>query len=260
MSAPPLIIGHRGAAAVAPENTLAGFTRALRDGADGIEFDVRLAHDLVPVVIHDATLQRTALTGGNVGDLSALQLGRIDVGSRFNCRYPQAATDEFARETVPTLKRVFEVLAETRCLLYLEMKFDREESELLAAKVVNLIRKHSLRHRVIVESFDLSSLESVKRIDAGIRTAALFEPRLRRPVSLLQGMRMVDLASRCGANEIALHKTLVSRQVVEKATKHGLPVVVWTVDDCKWKERARSLGLRALITNDPGKMVQACRQ
>ncbi|MDQ3819478.1 MAG: glycerophosphodiester phosphodiesterase, partial [Acidobacteriota bacterium] len=52
----PLIIGHRGAAAVAPENTLASFERALRDGADGIEFDVRLARDGVPVVIHDATL------------------------------------------------------------------------------------------------------------------------------------------------------------------------------------------------------------
>jgi glycerophosphoryl diester phosphodiesterase len=110
-----------------------------------------------------------------------------------------------------------------------------------------------------VESFDRGSLESIKRIDTGIRTAALFEPRLRRPVSLLQGMRMVDLARRCGADEIALHKTLISHRVVEKANKHALPVVVWTVDNSKWIERARSLGLKALITNDPRKMVRACR-
>ena len=60
----PLIIGHRGASAVAPENTLASFARAFRDGADGIELDVRLARDGVPVVIHDATLSRTRLRKG----------------------------------------------------------------------------------------------------------------------------------------------------------------------------------------------------
>ncbi|MDQ3754751.1 MAG: glycerophosphodiester phosphodiesterase, partial [Acidobacteriota bacterium] len=63
---PPLIIGHRGASAVAPENTLGAFARALDDGADGIEFDVRLARDGVPIVIHDATLKRTALQDGAV--------------------------------------------------------------------------------------------------------------------------------------------------------------------------------------------------
>src|SRR5437764_1199743 len=62
----PLIIGHRGAAAVAPENTLVSFERALRDGADGIEFDVRLASDNVPVVIHDPTLKRTGSRKGRV--------------------------------------------------------------------------------------------------------------------------------------------------------------------------------------------------
>jgi glycerophosphoryl diester phosphodiesterase len=258
MDAKPLIIGHRGAAAVSPENTIAAFTRALRDGADGIEFDVRLARDQVPVVIHDATLQRTSLIEGNVHDFTALQLSRVDVGSRFNRRHPQLANDEFASGAVPTLKRVFEVLADTPCLFYLEMKSDGSESELLAEKVVRLIRRHSLRERVIVESFELAALVSVKRIDKSIRTAALFEPQLRRPVSLLQGLRMVDFARCCEADEIALHKTLISRRVVERATKHGLPVVVWTVDHTKWIQRAQSLGLKALITNDPGKLVRAC--
>src|SRR4051812_17116518 len=71
----PLIIGHRGAAAVAPENTLVSFEKALRDGADGIEFDVRLASDDVPVVIHDATLRRTVLRKGRVKDFSSVELG-----------------------------------------------------------------------------------------------------------------------------------------------------------------------------------------
>ena len=70
MSELPLIIGHRGASAIAPENTLAAFKRAIQDGADGIEFDVRLSQDGVPVVIHDATLARTGLTDGVVAELS----------------------------------------------------------------------------------------------------------------------------------------------------------------------------------------------
>jgi glycerophosphoryl diester phosphodiesterase len=255
MIAQPLIIGHRGAASHAPENTIAAFTRALRDGADGIEFDVRLARDGVPVVIHDATLQRTGLINGAIADLSSYQLKTIDVGSWFNQAHPSAASAEYARETVPTLKQVFEVLAGTRALLYLEMKCVQEESEQLAAEVVKLIRKCSLADRVIVESFELSALETVKRIDAGIRTAALFEPRLNRPIALIRRMKIVDLARYCDADEIALHYALVSRRLLERASQYSLETVVWTVDDPQWIQRARSLGIKALITNNPAKML-----
>src|SRR2546426_10309891 len=118
----PFIIGHRGASAVAPENTIAAFACAMQAGADGIEFDVRLARDGVPVVIPDATLQRTGLKNGAIAELLSSQLKTIDVGSWFNQAHPNAASAEYARETVPTLKQVFEVLTSTRALLFLEMK------------------------------------------------------------------------------------------------------------------------------------------
>jgi glycerophosphoryl diester phosphodiesterase len=255
MTAQTLIIGHRGASTDAPENTIAAFTRALRDGADGIEFDVRLARDSVPVVIHDATLQRTGLMNGVIAELSSSQLKTIDVGSWFNQAHPNAASAEYARETVPTLAQVFEVLAGTQALLYLEMKCDQKEREQLAAEVVKLVRKCSLADRVIVESFELSALEAVKRIDAGIRTAALFEPRLNRPIAMIRRMTIVDLARRCGADEIALHYALVSRRLLERASQYSLETIVWTVDDPQWLQRARSLGIKALITNNPAKML-----
>jgi glycerophosphoryl diester phosphodiesterase len=255
MTAQPLIIGHRGASADAPENTIAAFTRALRDGADGIEFDVRLARDGVPVVIHDATLQRTGLMNGVIAELSSSQLKTIDVGSWFNHAHPNGASAEYARETVPTLAQVFEVLAGTQALLYLEMKCDQKESEQLAAEVVKLIRKCSLADRVIVESFELSALETVKRIDAGIRTAALFEPRLNRPIALIRRMKIVDLARRRGADEIALHHALVTRRLLGRASQYSLETIVWTVDDLHWIQRARALGIKALITNSPAKML-----
>src|SRR4030095_1405241 len=100
MSELPLIIGHRGASAVAPENTLGAFELAVQDGADGIEFDVRLSQDGVPVVIHDATLARTGLVDGVVAELSAEVLGRTNVGSWFSQR-SNAGHAEFSSEKLP---------------------------------------------------------------------------------------------------------------------------------------------------------------
>jgi glycerophosphoryl diester phosphodiesterase len=108
----------------------------------------------------------------------------------------------------------------------------------------------------VVESFDLPSIQEVKRIDAGIRTAALFEPKPSHPISTLRRMRLVDRALECQADEIALHHTLAGTGVVENSQKRGLNVVVWTVDKPSWIDRAKSLGIKALISNDPGRMVQ----
>lgn len=250
----PLIIGHRGASAVAPENTIAAFNRALSDGAEGVEFDVRLAQDGIPVVIHDSTLKRTTLRQGLVSEFASSQLQYMDAGSWFNRKHPRFARADYSLENLPTLQRLFDVLADTGALMYLEMKSDAVTSEALATAVIKLIKRYSLRQRVIVESFDLAALQIIKRLDARIRTAALFEPK-RRPVSLLRKMKMAIEASRCGAEEIALHYTLISRGLVERARQYNLQTVVWTVDNPAWIQRARSLGIKALITNQPAKMA-----
>ena len=83
MSHLPLIIGHRGSSALAPENTLAAFRHAIADGADGIEFDVRLSSDGVAVVIHDPTLERTGLLKHRVSHVTAADLQTTDVGTWF---------------------------------------------------------------------------------------------------------------------------------------------------------------------------------
>lgn len=256
-STQPLIIGHRGSSKAAPENTIAAFTRSLRDGADGIEFDVRLARDGVPVVIHDALLRRTAQVGGAVSQFTGSELGQVDVGSWFNKKYPNAARREYEKETIPSLAQLFTALTNTEALFYLEMKSDTDQREPLATTVVALVRQFELAARVVVESFDLPVLAILKRIDPGIRVAALFEPGLRRPFSVVKCSTMVQLAQRVGAAEIALHRNLVGPRVIAKATSCGLASVAWTVDDPKWIARARSLGVKALITNDPHKMVQA---
>ena len=254
MSTLPLIIGHRGASAVAPENTLAAFARAMLDGADGIEFDVRLARDGVPVVIHDATLERTGLAKARVSELTSDELRQIDVGSWFIGRAPGRDID-FRGEKLPTLQQVFEFLSGKSGLLYLEMKSDAGRGVGLATEVVRSIQRHTMHEHVIVESFDLPLIEQVKKLDPSIRTAALFEPKLSQPLSLVRTMKPVELAKYYGADEIALHHTLASHRLIGKAREAGLSIVVWTVDNTDWLERARSLGVAALITNNPTLML-----
>ncbi len=258
MSSTPLILGHRGASAVAPENTLAAFSRAIKDGADGIEFDVRLSRDGVPVVIHDANLRRTGLIDRQVADLTSDQLQAIDVGFWFSRTGAGLSSPEpsYSGERIPTLAQVFELFHSKPGWLYVEMKCDSGNGADLAAAVVRIIREFEIAQRVIVESFDLPAIAEIKKLDAGIGTAALFEPKLSRPISTMRRLKMVSMALSLPADEIALHYTLAGAAVVEKAREVGLETVVWTVDDPTWISRARSLGVKALITNNPATLVR----
>ncbi|HEY6186403.1 MAG TPA: glycerophosphodiester phosphodiesterase family protein [Pyrinomonadaceae bacterium] len=248
----PLIIGHRGASALAPENTIVAFERAMLDGADGIEFDVRLARDRVPVVIHDATLRRTARIDGDVARLASTELSGIDVGTWFNLRHPSLSRQAYAQATVPALHQVFEMFGASEATLYVEMKCERSESRALAASVADLVRAHEFFDRVVVESFNLDSIMEIKRIDPSIRTAALFEPKLVRPFPSLR--TMIERATHVRADELALHRVLAGRRITEEAGRAGMRTIVWTVDNPSWIRRAKRYGVHAIITNNPALM------
>lgn len=253
----PLIIGHRGASASAPENTLAAFARALDDGADGLEFDVRLARDGVPVCIHDATLKRTGLLNARIATLSSTDLSATDVGTWFNRRYPKRARDEYSRERIPTLDEVFRATGQRSRRLYVELKCEPGEAHALASAVAGLVRAHALAGRVVVESFALDAVAELKRIAPEIRAAALFERKLSRP--LPSAHALVTQALECRADELALHRSLVRPRILEAARRAALDVLVWTVDHPSWIARARKVGLCAVITNKPAQMRAALK-
>ncbi len=242
---------------MAPENTLASFERAMHDGADGIEFDVRLSSDGVPVVIHDATLTRTASVKSQVAKLSAAELALIDVGSWFTRQH--SANTDYSGEKLPNLHQVLSLFKQRNALLYIEMKSESGELA-LPNVVVQAIQNESMQGKVIVSGFDMLLIREVKRIDNSIRTAALFEPKISRPFDLVRKKKLIDIARANGADEIALHYRLVSHRIVEKARQSQMQVVIWTVDNPQWIDRARTLGIKALITNNPAVMVQYCRQ
>lgn len=250
----PILIGHRGASAAAPENTLVAFERAMADGADGVEFDVQLARDGVPVVIHDATLRRTGLREGLIAELSSDELHRTDVGTWFNRRFPARARAEYAQATIPTLAQVFDLFRERKATLYVEMKCAAPESRALAESIADLIWDYGLRDRAVVESFTLDAIREIKRRDSEIRTAALFEPKLARPFPAKR--LLAERALLYEADEIALHRALATARAVREASARGLKTVVWTADHPSWIERARQQGIHAIITNEPARMCR----
>lgn len=246
-----LIIGHRGASALAPENTHAAFGRAFEDGADGIEFDVRLASDGVPYVFHDTTLERTVGIGGDADRFPSTTLEKFYVGAWFKERYPRRTIIGDEWEKIPTLAQVFERYGSH--LLYAEMKCeDAARQPALARAVVELIRAHSLAGRVVVKSFALDSLREVKRLAPEIRTAALFGRSWPRP--FVPAAKIIAEAEACGADEISLHHSLLRRATVEAARRRGFEVLTWTVNSSPWLRRALALKLRAVFTDQPGWM------
>ncbi len=135
----PLIIAHRGASALAPENTIAAFQKAIAGGADGIEFDVRLSKDGIVVVFHDSTLERLTTRKGLVSSLTAEELQKIDVGSWFNQHSRKQSNDDFSGETIPTLSRLLEFLKDFKGLVYIELKCRESETEKLSKAVCEMI-------------------------------------------------------------------------------------------------------------------------
>lgn len=227
----------------------------MRDGADGIEFDVRLSSDGIPVCIHDADLRRTGQSAARVADLTARELTHYTVGSWFNHKYPERAREDFNHQTIPTLEQTLNWARTTGAVLYPELKTEAGNAYALAAQVGRFIARFSLLSQVVVESFDLVAVRAVSQVHAGIRTAALYDYHARRHFPLHN--YIVESATKSGASEVALHYTLATPKVVSAARAAGLDVVVWTVDDTAWTTRAVTLGVKALITNDPATMRDA---
>ena len=256
--ASPLIVAHRGASAYAPENTIAAFKKAIEAGAEGVEFDVRLSKDGVPVVIHDATLARTTGINGRVAEVTADRLLHLDAGSWFNASHPGNARHEFASEGVPPLRSVLALLTNLPGPIYVELKCETDEEVIpLVDAVGEVIRAAGLQEKIIIGSFRLGVLPHVRTVLQGVQTAALFAPKIMR--LLRKEKYLIDIAREFGADHLSIHKSLVSRKLARKAEKHGMPVTVWTVNASRWVPRAVKQGLYAVITNDPSTFLSRRR-
>jgi len=203
------LVGHRGAAGCAPENTLAAFREGLAQGADMIELDVQLTADGRVVAMHDDTLDRTTNGHGPLARCRLAELKRLDAGSWFAPR--------FAGEPIPTLDEVL-AWAKGRAPLFIEIKHDDTPDPALDAAVVGRVAAHGLMDRVMVISFDHAALRRVRSQAPGLALGALYW----EPVA-----DSVGLAREIGAQAVMPGCELVTPELVAACHAAGLAVSVW---------------------------------
>jgi len=236
MNMPPRIVGHRGAKASSPENTLAAFRRAHAQGASWVEFDAKLTKDGEVVIIHDATLERTTNGTGNVADRTLREIRELDAGSWFGA--------EFAGERVPMLVEALALFVELGMGFNIEVKPCPGREAETAAACCAVIAKHwpASAPVPILSSFKRASLEAA-------RAAAPHIPRGYLAEELGKTWRADVEALGCAA----VHPgwKLLTRQQLRDIKEAGLKALVWTVNE---PARARELvawGVDSIITDCP---------
>lgn len=232
----PLIYAHRGSSIHAPENTLASFGKALEQGADGIELDVKLSADGEVVVIHDQTVNRTTSGQGRVNQLTLEQLRRLDAGSWMG--------SAFEGERIPTLEEVFELVG-GRMVILIELTNYLSPFDGLPQKTVELVRKFKLQDSVIFISFLPSNLKAVKSEWPAAPVGIL---SLRG----LPGMLPRSPISRRFSPDFSLpHYTDVTADFVAKRGQEGRRVNAWVVNTSDGMRNMIDLGVDGIITDDP---------
>ncbi len=230
----PIIAAHRGSSRLAPENTLAAFRRAVLDGADAIEFDVRLSRDGVPVVIHDAALGRTTTGRGFVRKHTLAELRRESAGAWFD--------ERFTPERIPTLEEVLQEFS-GRIALNIELKASRRERSSLLVERVCSLTAHFRPEGILLTSFNHRLILEVRKRNSRLATGFLLHgwQTLRRRVS----------SSRADVDYVVCAGTALRKAFVVNAHGKGKLVGEYTVNSKPRVMRALHYGIDVLITDEP---------
>lgn len=228
----PRIIAHRCGGALAPENTLAGLRLAARLGCGGVEFDVMLAADGVPVLMHDETLERTTPGRGRVADTDSAELARLDAGGRHH--------PAFAVEPVPTLDEALRLCAALGLWANVEIKppagAEVETGQAVARHAAAATGK------LLLSSFSSLALRAAADEAVQLPRAMLFEaiPADWREHIMETGARALHVSARALTGE--------ALQAVRDA---GFPLACYTVNQRDEAERLFALGVNAVFTDRP---------
>ena len=228
------IIGHRGDRSVAPENTMPALELAM-DELAYVETDVRLTRDGVPVLFHDTRLERVAGRDGRVEELELAELERLDVGAWYG--------DDFAGERIPTLDAFLEALAEredARALVELKAVWSPDE----VRRVVDLVERHRLRGRVVLQSFSIETLQSVQRVSPTTPRIMLIRELPADPVPLAEWLGIIGFGTTAAS-------VTASPDAVDAAHAAGIAVLCYTLNTQDTWAQVSELGVDGIITDQP---------
>ncbi len=264
------IHGHRGAMAAFPQNTLPAFRHAIEVGADFVELDLAVTADDQVVIVHDLTVNPEVCLGPDgeplkeevpVRSMTLAELKKLDCGSLPSSKFPSAATVPGTR--IPTLAELFELCAGTelpgggRIRFNIELKGVPARTDLTPSPerfielLLQVLQRHGMERRVIVQSFDHRYLRELRRQAPSI------------PISLLIQNTLPDLVAMAAvlrAEVVAPDKEWITQEDVKALHTAGVRVVPWTVnDEADWK-RLTSIGVDGIITDDPAGLIAWLRK
>lgn len=258
--------GHRGSRGTVPENTIPAFEAALMGEADVLEMDLGVTKDGVVVVSHEpkVTPERCLAPEGKklekpvpLRSLTLAELKRYDCGTLLNPKFPQQLA--VPGESMPTLDEVFALVkasayeAAAKVEFNIETKIFPYEPELspapaeFARLVADMVKKHGLEKRVMVQSFDVRTLKELKKIAPAIRTSQLTYEELVDIVPALKSAK-ADIWS-------PNYKWLTA-EAVKEAQEAGIKVAPWTINTAKEWDAAIAAGVDAIITDYPAALVE----
>lgn len=233
----PRLIAHRGGGLLAPENTLAGLRAAAEHGCRGVEFDVMVSADGIPVLIHDQTLERTTDGRGRVCEAAFADLARLDAGGGFARR--------FAGEPIPPLDAALELCRSLGLAVNLEIKPAGGADRPTGRIVADWTLRHGRDIPIVISSFSLVALHEARMAAPDLPRGVLFGAP---PGDWLAIVRRADARSmHCNWRQLR-PQTLAAARAAE------VPLVVYTCND---PQRARELlagGVSSLITDRPDRL------
>ncbi|RKR90762.1 glycerophosphoryl diester phosphodiesterase [Micromonospora pisi] len=238
VGAPLTVIAHRGASAVAPENTLVAQDIARSNGADWIENDVQPSKDGVPFVLHDSTVDRTTNGTGAIRNLTSTQLKQLDAGSWFG--------PAFVGVRIPTLAEQLADLRTRGGRLLLEIKGAHTKAEV--GRIIDIVRAEQMTGRVFIQSFETNALKYSYELAPEIPLGLLRSTLDADPVAVARQYHLT-------AYNPAVAALTARPAVIASLHTAGVALMVWTVDSASQWQQLKTLGVDGVITNRSPELV-----
>lgn len=252
--------GHRGARAAMPENSLPAFQYAIEQGVDVLEMDMAVTKDNVVVLSHDAEMNPAFCLGPAespkaIREMTLEELRKWDCGAKVNPEFPKQKA--IAGTRVPTLDEVFTATKGAKVEYNIETKIYRKKPELTPSPeefvrlFLDVVRKHHLEERVILQSFDSRTLIVMRRLEPRIRLSALM------PENALGAFKNWVTICKEAANAeiISPNVQVTAKGRVESAHRASLKVVPWTANETEQWQKLADSGVDAIITDDPAALI-----
>lgn len=214
---------------------MAAFRLALEHGADGIEFDVHVSADGVPVVLHDANVRRTTAGAGAVQRMKLSQIRELDAGAWYDAA--------FSGERIPTLDEVLALAADAGAAVFPEIKGHRTVADLRL--VCDSLARHALLDRTVLLAFDWRDLAAARELQPEITLGFELDRAGRLPYALRAMERFGNAVLSCSTALI-----LQDDRVLRTVREVGFPVAAWTVNDPLVGISLAAAGVETLITDD----------